>query len=108
MSKLINEIKENYSVIPNVVFQDRRLDYRCKGLLCTLVSLPNGWTFSVSGLVALVTTEDGENPLAEGKSAVTSAINRLEKFGYLDRVPVKERGQFAGYDYQIHIPAIER
>ena len=54
MPKLINITKRTYSVIPNEVFSDSRLDYRSRGLLCTLVSLPDGWDFSIPGLVELV------------------------------------------------------
>ncbi len=53
MSKLINIIQDRYSVIPNEVFTDRRLDYRSRGVLCTLLSLPNGWDFSILGLAEL-------------------------------------------------------
>ena len=106
MSKLINIVRDTYSVIPNDVFKDRSLDYRCRGILCTIISLPNGWDFSVKGLATLVQSENDEKESSgEGVSAIRSAVQRLEKLGYLTRVPTKEKGKFAGYDYQINIPA---
>lgn len=32
MGKLINVIKDKYSIIPNEVFFDKRLDYRSRGV----------------------------------------------------------------------------
>ena len=58
MGKLINVVQDKYSVIPKNVFTDHRLDYRSKGVLCTLLSLPNGWEFSIPGLVSLVKSND--------------------------------------------------
>lgn len=112
MGKLINVLRDRYSIIPNEVFMDRRLDFRAKGILCTIFSLPNGWEFSVKGLVELVTQRDDQgNELSgrgEGKAAVDSAIRHLEALGYLERIPTKDRrGHFTGYDYKLNIPPIE-
>lgn len=104
MGKLINVVKERYSTIPNEVFQDKDLDYRSKGLLCTILSLPNGWEFSIPGLVGLV-SPDKPNGRSEKKDAVRTALHHLESLGYLERKPCKNsNGTFAGYDYLVHIP----
>lgn len=109
MSKLINVMRERYSIIPNEVFLDRRLDYRSKGVLCTIFSLPNGWDFSVRGLVELVTPRDEHgNEIAgrgEGKAAITATIKNLEELGYLERIRTTDmKGHFTGYDYKLNIP----
>ena len=110
MGKLINVIKDKYSIIPNEVFFDKRLDYRSRGLLCTIFSLPNGWEFSIPGLVALVTESDEngtrlDDCRGEKKDAVRAAIQYIERLGYLERIPCKDsKGQFSGYDYKINIP----
>lgn len=112
MSKLINVVKETFSVIPNEIFTDKRLDYKSKGLLCTLLSLPNGWNFSVAGLVGLVTSlkqngEVDEKFKGDGKKAVTASLKRLELLGYLERIQTKSpNGKFTGYDYKINIPPL--
>ena len=112
MGKLINVIKDKYSIIPNEVFFDKRLDYRSKGLLCTIFSLPNGWEFSVRGLVELVTQRDGDgielaHQRGEGDAAIRAAIHYLEHLGYLKRTPTKDtKGKFTGYDYELNIPPI--
>ena len=112
MGKLINVIKDKYSIIPNEVFFDKRLEYRSRGLLCTIFSLPNGWEFSIHGLVALVNeTDENGNRLddcrGEKKDAVSAAIQHIERLGYLERIPYKDsKGQFSGYDYKINIPPV--
>ena len=104
MGKLINMTQNSFSVIPNTVFKDARLDYRTKGLLCQLVSLPNGWNFSVAGLVELVNSTDEKG---EGKDAINTSLRKLEKYGYLKRQQTKDyKGAFAGYDYIIKIPPL--
>lgn len=112
MGKLINVVYEKFSVIPKEVFMDRRLDYRSRGVLCTLISLPNGWNFSVRALLDIVTPTDDEGAKLqqwknEGRDAITSCLQKLEKLGYVKRLPAKnEKGQFTGYDYEINIPPI--
>ena len=108
MGKLINIVRDKYSIIPNEVFWDKRLDYRSRGLLCTIFSLPDGWEFSIPGLVSLVTNSDQEGcSRGEKKDAIRAAIQYIEQLGYLQRIPCKDsKGQFAGYDYKINIPPI--
>ena len=111
MAKLINVIKGKFEIIPKEVFLDRRLDYRSRGLLCTIFSLPDGWEFSTLGLAELVTVRDENgNEMAgrgEGKAAVRVALQHLEELGYLERIQAKgEKGFYAGYDYKLNIPPI--
>lgn len=111
MGKLINVIRDKYSIIPNEVFWDKRLDYRSRGLLCTIFSLPNGWDFSVRGLVELVTQRDESGatvtPRGEGDKAIRAAVHYLEALGYLERTPTKDKkGKFTGYDYKLNIPPV--
>lgn len=59
-----------------------------------MLSLPDTWNYSVSGLVALS---------KDGKDSVMSALSELEKFGYLVRVKLtNEKGQFNGVEYNIY------
>ena len=112
MGKLINVVKDRYSVIPNEIFTDRRLDYRSKGVLGTLLSLPNGWDFSVRALLNLVTPTDDEGLKMgqwknEGDKAIRATVHKLERLGYLERCLTKDdQGRFTGHDYKINIPPI--
>ena len=58
-----------------------------------MLSLPDDWNYSISGLVTLS---------KDGKDSVMSALSELEKFGYLARERVvNDKGQFAGVEYNI-------
>ena len=59
-----------------------------------MLSLPDDWNYSVSGLVTLS---------KDGKDSVMSALAELEKFGYLKRERVtNSKGQFNGIEYNIY------
>lgn len=74
-------------------FKEKKMSLKAKGLLSLMLSLPDDWNYSVSGLVKLS---------KDGKDSVMSALSELEKFGYLTRVRLtNEKGQFAGVEYHI-------
>lgn len=103
MSKLLNIYRDKFTVVPNEALFDKRLDFRSRGLLSTMLALPDGWNFSLDGLCELV----NEDKRGEGKDAVRSAVIHLETLGYLQRVLTKSfDGKFSGYDYKINIPPI--
>lgn len=100
------------TVIPNEVFEDRRLDYRTKGILCTIISRADSERFSVSFLAELVIPRDNEGNAikqlkGEGKASIRTSILKLEELGYLKRIPLQdEKGLFIGYEYRLMIPAV--
>lgn len=83
----------NFTVMSNTHFKEKKLSLKAKGLLSLMLSLPDDWNYSVSGLVALS---------KDGKDSVMSALGELETFGYLERVrTINNRGQFSGIEYNI-------
>ena len=68
------EKTSNYTVMSNTHLKDRGLSMKAKGLLSIVLSLPDSWEYSISGLAALS---------AEKESAVKSALNELKDHGYL-------------------------
>ena len=83
----------NYTVMSNWHFKEKGMSLKAKGLLSMMLSLPDTWDYSVSGLVKLS---------KDGKDSVMSALAELEKFGYLSRTRViNDKGQFAGIEYNI-------
>lgn len=75
MAFLRKEHKENYTCISNDVFKSD-LSLKARGMLCTMLSLPDDWEFSENGLQAI---------LADGQTSVRSAIKELESAGFLSR-----------------------
>lgn len=92
MSRLINKT-QGYTIVGQNISMDSRLGMKERGLFLTLLSLPDSWEFSVIGLSKI---------LPDGKAAIQSTVQKLEKLGYLKRVQAKgEKGKFAGYDWEI-------
>lgn len=103
-------LSAQFSVIPREVFDDKRLDYRAKGLLCVLITRSEEWKGSITNLVEFVTPRDKDGNIirelkGEGKAAIRCSIQKLEKLGYLRRIPQHdEKGMFSGYEYRLMIP----
>ena len=84
---------KNFTVMSNHHFKEKGLSLKAKGLLSLMLSLPDNWNYSVSGLVKLS---------KDGKDSVMSALQELEKYGYLTRVKLtNDKGQFSGIEYNI-------
>lgn len=85
---------KNFTVMSNYHFKERGMSLKAKGLLSLMLSLPEDWNYSVSGLVKLS---------KDGKDSVMTALSELEKFGYLHRTQLtNEKGQFNGIEYHIY------
>lgn len=94
MSKIRVHKTGNFTVMSNYHFKERAMSLKSKGLLSLMLSLPDDWNYSVSGLVKLS---------KDGKDSVMSALAELEEFGYLNRERItNSKGQFAGVEYNIY------
>lgn len=83
----------NYTIMSNHHFKEKGMSLKAKGLLSLMLSLPDNWDYSINGLVTLS---------KDGRDSVMTALQELEKFGYLKRTQlINEKGHFAGYDYDI-------
>lgn len=83
----------NFTVMSNYHFKEKKMSLKAKGLLSLMLSLPDDWNYSISGLVTLS---------KDGKDSVMSALAELEEFGYLTRTrTVNAKGQFSGIEYNI-------
>lgn len=65
---------KNYTVMSNEHLKDKRLSLKAKGLLSVMLSLPDTWDYSISGLAAIC---------KESETAVKSTLNELKSCGYL-------------------------
>ena len=80
MPKITKEIRvvksKNFTVIDNAFLRRKDMSLKAKGLLTFMLSLPADWDYSVTGLSRV---------LKEGLDGVRSAINELERSGYMVR-----------------------
>ena len=85
---------EDYTIMSNAHFKEKKMSLKAQGLLSLMLSLPDTWDYSIAGLVTLS---------KDGKDSVMNALDELEKFGYLIRTKLTDgKGRFAGYDYDIY------
>lgn len=95
MPILRNPQKEQYTIITNSTIRDMRLRNKDIGALVRLLSLPDGWEFSVRGLIV-------GKVMPDGKEAIGASLRQLEKYGYLRRIQrINEQGHFAGREWEV-------
>ena len=87
------ERTNNYTVMSNYHLRDKILSLKAKGLLSLMLSLPETWDYTLSGLARIS---------LEGKDAIRAAVVELEKAGYIQRGQTTDRaGKFSGNEYII-------
>ena len=88
------ERTRDYTVMSNYHLRDKRLTLKAKGLLSQMLSLPEDWDYTLSGLSHIN---------RESKDAIRSAVNELEKAGYIHRRQTTDAsGKFSTNEYVIH------
>ena len=93
MAKLI-KVTKNFTIMSNSTLQTVLLSTKAKGMLATLLSLPDDWDFSVSGL--------SKHFCKEGKDAVREMLKELEQHSFLVRKQQKSKnGRFGKSVYFI-------
>lgn len=106
MAVLRNPNKEKFTVVDNVALRDGNLSLKARGLLVTMLSMPDNWKFSENGLCSIFRKD--------GQASVRSGLKELEENGYLVRK--RERDSFGRvtnvswtiYDYpQLENPSMD-
>ena len=89
----------DYTVMSNFHLKDKRLSLKAKGLLSQMLSLPDDWDYTLSGLSYIN---------RESKDAIRSAVNALATAGYIRRRQTTDAsGKFAANEYTIFERPIE-
>lgn len=87
------ERTRDYTVMSNHHLRDKSLSLKAKGLLSLMLSLPEDWDYTLSGLARIC---------QEGKDAIRGAIVELEWAGYVQRrQTTDETGKFSVNEYII-------
>ena len=82
-----------YTVMANYHFRDKRLSFKAKGLLSTMLSLPKDWKYSIKGLIKLS---------RDGKDSVRSGLDELKDTEYLIIERYKDKKGMFRYKYRIY------
>ena len=87
------ERTRDFTVMSNYHLRDKNLSLKAKGLLSLMLSLPEDWDYTLSGLARIC---------QEGKDAIRGAISELERAGYVWRRQTTDRnGKFSANEYII-------
>lgn len=88
------EKSKDYTVMSNYHLRDTNLSLKAKGLLSQMLSLPDNWDYTLTGLAQIN---------LESKDAIRAAVNELEKAGYIQRRQTTDgNGKFGANEYIIH------
>lgn len=86
--------KTDYTIIDNNIFKNKKLSLKAKGMICTMLSLPDNWEFSEVGLTELSN---------DSRTGIRSALCELIQFGYLKRNRQRdEKGKLTTTEYLIY------
>lgn len=78
----------------NYHLRDACLSLKAKGLLSLMLSLPEGWDYTLAGLAKIS---------KEGKDAIRSTVEELEEAGYIRRRQTQDAaGKFSANEYVIY------
>lgn len=87
------ERTENYTIMSNYHLRDKSISLKAKGLLSQMLSLPEDWDYTLTGLAKIN---------QEGKDAIRAAVTELERAGYIYRRQTVDRaGKFSSNEYII-------
>ena len=86
--------KTDYTVIDNNIFKNQKLTLKAKGMICTMLSLPDDWNFSEEGLSSLSN---------DSRTGIRNTLEELMKFGYLTRTRKRDdKGKLGDAVYTIY------
>ena len=87
MPVLKNKTQGNYVNVYKGIAMDPALSLRDRGMMLTLLSLPDNWDFTTAGLRKI---------LPEGKHSIKSNIDSLQGLGYLSKEQSRGEGGVFG------------
>lgn len=76
------EKNKNYTTMSNFHLRDKNLSNKSRGLLSTMLSLPENWDYTTRGLAAIC---------KDGVDGITAQLKELEQRGYRKRAQGKIR-----------------
>lgn len=65
---------KNYTTMSNVHLRDLNLSLKARGLLSTILSLPDNWNYSIGGIAAIC---------KENETCIKSGLKELKEAGYM-------------------------
>ena len=89
-----NKTQGQYVNVYKDILKNHSLSLRDRGMVVTLLSLPDNWEFTISGLSKII---------PDGKSSIRASLTHLEELGYISRTQKRaESGKFGKIAIEIH------
>ena len=94
MAVFRTEKTEDFTIMSNYHFKDKRLSMKAKGLLSMMLSFSDDWQYSLNGLDAMS---------KEGLTAIRAMVQELEANDYLVRRRLRNKqGRLSSVEYDIY------
>ena len=94
MAVLKNKTQGNYTIVSQNIMRDKNLSLTERGMLLTLLSLPDNWHLTIMGLCQI---------LPDGKDKISRTLNSLIGKGYVTRIQSRSNGgRFDSTDLEVH------
>ena len=77
------EKNKNYTTMSNYHLRDPNLSNKARGLLSTMLSLPDNWDYTTRGFAKIC---------KDGVDGITAQLKELEQYGYLIRHRIRDTG----------------
>ena len=88
------EKNKNYTTMSNYHLRDPSLSNKARGLLSTMLSLPDNWDYTTRGLARIC---------KDGVDGITAQLKELEQYGYLVRHRIRDsNGRITDMEYIIY------
>ena len=88
------EKTKDYTTMGNYHFREKNMSFKAKGILSTMLSLPDDWDYTMEGLATLA---------SDGIDSVRTTLKELERFGYVEIKRTRDdQGRLRGTEYVIH------
>lgn len=88
------EKNKNYTTMSNYHLRDPNLSNKARGLLSTMLSLPDNWDYTTRGLAKIC---------KDGVDGITAQLKELEQYGYLIRNRIRDTsGRIVDMEYIIY------
>jgi uncharacterized phage protein (TIGR02220 family) len=93
MNNIRNNIKRDFTTIPNALINDNELTDRARFLFCYMAAKPDDWKFYQNKI---------SKDLNLSVETIRKYISELESSGWLSRDLVRSEGKFDSYDYTLN------
>lgn len=104
MAILKNKTQGNYTIVSNGILKNQSLSLKDRGLIITLLSLPDNWAFTINGLSKII---------PDGKDSIKNSLKHLEELGYVSKTQNRsEVGKYGNIVIEVHetpiLPIVEK